>query len=60
MSTDMTKGQGQVKDSWRSKVGQKPDVPRGFPVSGCRKVCGVGEGDSTGAGGGSSPRSSME
>lgn len=36
------------------------DVPRGFPVSGWRKVCGVGEGDRTGAGGGSSPRSSIE
>lgn len=34
--------------------------PRGFPVSGCKKVWGVGEGDRTGAGGGSSPRSSME
>lgn len=32
----------------------------GFPVRGWRKVWGVGEGDRTGAGGGSSPRSSME
>lgn len=33
---------------------------KGFPVSGWRKVWGVGEGERTGAGGGSSPRSSIE